>query len=102
LQPGGGGDFRVTVAGKVILDKKAEGGALDFAALNANPELCPEGKPQPFPKPAAAARVSKAILDAAAAAPAAAPSMKGGLPLAYLAGGALVVAVAAIALMRGR
>ena len=59
LKPGQKGDFKVMVGNKVILDKKTD--ESDFAKLNADMQNCPEGKPKPFPKAAAAAKVISAI-----------------------------------------
>jgi hypothetical protein len=58
--PGRTGDFRVTVAGTVVLDKARD--ASDFTSLSATPD----GPVKPWPKPDAAAKVAKAIEMAAA------------------------------------
>lgn len=62
--PGRTGDFRVIVAGKVVIDKARD--ASDFTTLNAT--LCPDGLVKPWPKPHAAAKVANAIEMAAASA----------------------------------
>ena len=95
LEPGGRGDFKVSVSGKVILDKASE--PSDFTTLNAAADLCPEGKPKPFPKATAAAKVSIAI-DAAVAGVKKSDSCEPGPSSAsaatYIAGG-IIIAVAA-------
>jgi hypothetical protein len=62
--PGQKGDFRVIVAGKVVIDKARD--ASDFTTLNAS--LCPDGLVKPWPKPHAADRVASAIEMATASA----------------------------------
>ena len=59
VKPGLKGDFKVVVSGHVILDKNAD--ETPFTRINAAADLCPEGQPKPFPKAAAAVKVSNAI-----------------------------------------
>ena len=105
VTPGLKGDFKVTVAGSVVLDKKADD--TPFTRLVADTSLCPEGMPKPYPKPEAAAKVTQAIERAGglkAAEPKSAALLVHTRPL-YLAAAGVVVAAVGIGFlisMRGK